>query len=286
MHFNTFTLVALLGAVSAIPASQNADGTSLPPFSTFAATIPSDYNSASASSTQSSYGGTPTYLPSSYINTPPTSSYPSNPQYSHPGGDCGDYCGGVCGDKIVQYPYEQCDLGPELNGAPGSGCDAHCQKCGYCGDGHIDPELGEQCDLGKDLNGAYHSGCDASCHICPWCGDGHVDSGEQCDLGDKNGEWNSGCSANCTITPVCGDGIIQPPEECDAGVNNGAYNSGCSSECKLCGYCGDGIVDDAAGEQCDNGWKLNGTPGSKCSANCTLETCKYECGEFVSSPFL
>jgi hypothetical protein len=41
---------------------------------------------------------------------------PPTPTYSPPpDNDCGDDCGGVCGDKIVQKPYEDCDLGPALN---------------------------------------------------------------------------------------------------------------------------------------------------------------------------
>jgi hypothetical protein len=37
-----------------------------------------------------------------------------------------DSCGGVCGDSIVQSPFEQCDLGPKLNGAWNSGCSKNC----------------------------------------------------------------------------------------------------------------------------------------------------------------
>jgi hypothetical protein len=37
-----------------------------------------------------------------------------------------DGCGGVCGDSIVQSPFEQCDLGPKLNGAWNSGCSKNC----------------------------------------------------------------------------------------------------------------------------------------------------------------
>lgn len=59
--------------------------------------------------------------PSSAV-APPSSAAPTpTPAYSAKP-DCGDKCGGTCGDKIVQSPQEECDLGPELNGKPGSGC--------------------------------------------------------------------------------------------------------------------------------------------------------------------
>ncbi|KAK3367932.1 hypothetical protein B0H63DRAFT_529636 [Podospora didyma] len=75
-----------------------------------------------------------------------------------------------------------------------------------------------------------------------------------------------------------------PGEECDAGPKNGAHNSGCSTNCTLCGYCGDGIVDD--GEQCDLGWKLNGTPGQNCTANCTIcdTPPQPKCGDGIVQP--
>jgi cysteine-rich repeat protein len=180
-----------------------------------------------------------------------TSIYPTptdhGPRPSHTG-DCGSECGGVCGDGIVQYPWEECDLGPKLNGAPKSGCSYDCQ-------------------------------------IVPFCGDGVVNApGETCDLGWMNGVAGSGCSDNCTCVTICGNGIVEPGEECDAGSANGAYDSGCSEDCKFCGYCGDCIVDDAAGEQCDNGWQLNGTPGNPCSANCTFVCTTYVCGNGILEP--
>lgn len=38
----------------------------------------------------------------------------------------------------MQWPEEECDLGPKLNGAPGSGCSWDCKKTCYCGDGKVD----------------------------------------------------------------------------------------------------------------------------------------------------
>ena len=79
----------------------------------------------------------------------------------------------------MQHPQEQCDLGPELNGAPGSGCSATCQNCGYCGDSIVETSLGETCDLGKALNGAPNSGCSIDCKCLPVCGNGKVEAGEE-----------------------------------------------------------------------------------------------------------
>jgi hypothetical protein len=79
---------------------------------------------------------------------------------------------------IVQYPEEQCDLGPELNGKPGSGCSSTCQTCGYCGDSIVETSLGETCDLGP-LNGQPNSGCSATCQCLPVCGNGKVEEGEE-----------------------------------------------------------------------------------------------------------
>jgi cysteine-rich repeat protein len=178
----------------------------------------------------SGYASSSGWLSPSGIASPSGSPTYTRPMPSHTG-DCGSECGGVCGDGIVQYPYEECDLGPKLNGAPNSGCSKDCKRV-------------------------------------PWCGDGVVNApGETCDLGWRNGVAGSGCSANCTRTAVCGNGIIETGEECDAGSSNGAYDSGCSEDCKLCGYCGDGIIDDAAGETCDDG-PNNGNPTSNCDAWC------------------
>ena len=82
----------------------------------------------------------------------------------------------------MQYPEEECDLGPELNGKPGSGCDEHCHKRGYCGDYITETQLGETCDLGPQLNGKPGSGCSAECKCLPVCGNGKVEKGEEVSL--------------------------------------------------------------------------------------------------------
>ncbi|KAK3331346.1 hypothetical protein B0H66DRAFT_636226 [Apodospora peruviana] len=186
--------------------------------------------------------------------------------------DCGDTpygeCGGVCGDGKIQHPYEQCDLGPALNGAANSGCSKDCKLLPVCGNEKV--EEGETCDLGFELNGKPNSGCSDTCCVVPKCGDGHVDPGEQCDLGTElNGKLNSGCTIDCKICPVCGNGKVEEGEACDLGSElNGKPNSGCSDTCCIVPKCGDGHVD--PGEQCDLGPELNGKLGSSCTIDCKI----------------
>ncbi|KAG4439027.1 hypothetical protein IFR05_005491 [Cadophora sp. M221] len=127
-----------------------------------------------------------------HTGPPPHSTYVPTSYHT----DCGDHCGGTCGDGVVQAPYEECDLGPKLNGA-------------------------------------WNSGCSDNCTCVPVCGDGKVEGTETCDLGSENGKWNSGCSSTCTCTPVCGNGIKEGNEACDLGADNGKYNSGCSATCEI-----------------------------------------------------
>src|SRR5450432_3075673 len=87
-----------------------------------------------------------------------------------------------------------------------------CVKLEYCGDGVLQPDIGEDCDDGNNKSG---DGCDGVCKteagyscaagvaptagICTkiWvCGNGHVDPGEACD--DSNTVAADGCSADCT----------------------------------------------------------------------------------------
>jgi hypothetical protein len=33
-----------------------------------------------------------------------------------------------CGDAIIDPPFEECDKGKEVNGAPGADCDSMCKR--------------------------------------------------------------------------------------------------------------------------------------------------------------
>jgi len=99
-----------------------------------------------------------------------------------------------------------------------------------------------------------------------------------------DGNHVTACGSGGTL---CGNGVIDGSETCDLGASNGVPGSGCSSSCAVeAGFqctgsplvcapigpipavCGDGII--SGSETCDAG-KLNGVPGSGCSATCTVE---------------
>lgn len=126
-------------------------------------------------------------------------------------------CMPLCGDgKVVGA--ESCDEGT-LNGQVGH-CPNSCGIVGICGDGVVQPELGEACDDG--LNDGSYDGCSPQCQLASYCGDGLVQDAEQCDLGAANSPWSNppygSCLANCQLGPHCGDGILQDGyEECDEG---------------------------------------------------------------------
>jgi cysteine-rich repeat protein len=101
-----------------------------------------------------------------------------------------------CGDGSGPLP-SGCP-GPN-NDATYGGCATNCQWGPYCGDGRKAPN--EQCDLGKQ-NGDTSlgtDGCTLGCMKPHFCGDGFVDPslGETCDLGAANGQPGQTCDINC-----------------------------------------------------------------------------------------
>jgi len=185
-----------------------------------------------------------------------------------------------------------------------------------CGDGNLDPSLGELCDDGNDAAG---DGCAADCrtvedgHACGnpgdpcipthVCGNGLVEDNEGCD--DHNIADDDGCRPDCTVqagwtcsiagirctAAQCGDGLVAGFEECDDG---NAATPGCSATCALeDGYqcptagaacsptqCGNGTAEGT--EQCDD---ANNDLGDGCTPLCTREpvcasgTCNAVCGD-------
>ena len=190
--------------------------------------------------------------------------------------------GPYCGDKATTNPPEQCDDGVNLTpwtpSSMSSACGPGCKKPDYCGDGVLQSVHGERCDEGAnntdDPN--VYDACRTNCQPGPRCGDGTTQAqfGEQCDNGfnitayvQKPGPDD--CAPGCKKPRFCGDGVVDFPfEQCDKGAantDNGSYNS-CTTSCTLGPRCGDGVIQ--AGEQCDDGNRLN---GDGCSASCLNE---------------
>jgi cysteine-rich repeat protein len=136
--------------------------------------------------------------------------------------DTADFeCLAICGDGNVD-PGETCDPPGSTAGGNGNLCRGDCT---VCGDSVVD--AGEQCDDGNGVNG---DGCDNDCTIPPTCGDGFVDPalGETCDPpGSPAGANNNICRQDCT---VCGDGVLDSGEQCDDG--NSDDGDGCSNLCE------------------------------------------------------
>jgi len=209
-------------------------------------------------------------------------------------------------DPFLQHidpaPCITCDL--YNYSACGHGCIVYENAPPICGDGTLDPEIGEQCDDGNLADG---DGCSRYCQLEmeAICGDGLTDPGEACDDGNTidgdgcNGvclvEAGFGCSDNsqcesgvctsglCEAAAVCGDGVIGNGESCDDA--NAADGDGCSSTCSeesgwSCGgepslcdeTCGDGLI--VGGESCDD---ANTGDGDGCSSTCAEES-GWSCG--------
>jgi len=140
-------------------------------------------------------------------------------------------------DSDLECPdYSFCDL---MNNR----CVAYGKELGHCGDGVIDYNIGEQCDEGDREGG---DGCSPRCRLeIPWsCGDGAVDfdQAEQCDDAMQCDDGRS-CLRNSHCQGV-GSELCRQRD-----------GDGCSATCQIeaPASCGDNILDQARGEQCDDG---------------------------------
>jgi cysteine-rich repeat protein len=126
----------------------------------------------------------------------------------------------------------------------------------------------------------------------PDCGNNAVEPGEQCDDGDL--ENDDGCSNSCAVesgwtcqgnpsacATICGDSLVRGLEQCDDG--NTLPNDYCSPSCmQITGFCDDFVTQVTAGETCDEGPALNGTP-LHCNDTCN-DTTTPLCGNAVVEP--
>ena len=175
----------------------------------------------------------------------------------------------TCGDGKLDL-HEECDVDNDGNILYNKHVWGESTDCAYCrivgcGDGIADE--GEECDDGNEID---DDACSTACTL-PTCGDGIIQPwiGEVCDDGVNDGTYNH-CGMGCTYqAPKCGDGILDMynGEACDDGDNNGGYNT-CNPDCTLPAHCGDGIVQEDY-EDCDDG-ENNGIDASHCPTNCLI----------------
>jgi len=115
------------------------------------------------------------------------------------------------------------------------GADTGLEPC-RCGDGEVNPAIGEGCDDGNTKSEACRYGvkecviCNAQCQEeageVSFCGDGTKDERELCDNGGANSDTEvDACRSNC-FPARCTDGVKDSGEECDDGNDIG--NDGCS----------------------------------------------------------
>ncbi|MEY4548026.1 MAG: hypothetical protein RL685_4221 [Pseudomonadota bacterium] len=141
-------------------------------------------------------------------------------------------CEEVCGDGEVTLS-ETCDEGEAINGSGYGVCGADCKPGPRCGDALVNGE--EACDNGVNLDRYSNSSgaCAPGCALPSSCGDGVVDPsvGEQCD--DRvNDNSYGGCTDACKLGPRCGDGDVNGGgEECDDG--NRVNGDNCNLNCRL-----------------------------------------------------
>ncbi len=174
----------------------------------------------------------------------------------------------VCGDGIVDPDLgETCDPPGSVPDTPPGNENACRDNCTYCGDGIVNN--GEECDDPDDPR------CSDDCMVVPpFCGDGIVDPNETCDppgsVPDTPPGNENACRDSCTY---CGDGIVNNGEECDD-----PDDPLCTDDCMLVPVCGDGVVDSDLGETCDPPGSVPDTPPG--NENACRDNCTY-CGDGI-----
>ena len=116
---------------------------------------------------------------------------------------------------------------------------------GVCGDGILNPSMGEQCEIG--MKASYGSCVYSDASSVEYPGTFVIQCPNDC-------KYLPESQVNCQPTGFCGDGVLNGGEVCDNASFNGAYNNcslDCLSEISAYGACGDGIIQENQGEVCD-----------------------------------
>jgi hypothetical protein len=147
-----------------------------------------------------------------------------------------------------------------------SACDNRCHKVNpLCGNGMIDPDVGEDCDPGPtDSAGCNGSAAGPVSCKAARCGDGYANlaSGERCDSGMSNLDTLN-CNGKLCTLPACGDNYINiaAGEECESGGSDTRTCNGRPGGPASCrsARCGDGYINseyipngETTAEACDN----------------------------------
>lgn len=211
--------------------------------------------------------------------------------------DCGDL---LCPSGMECYHGERCASHEQVAACEGLADGETCEIAGVglgtcvdglclgasCGNGLLDPVLGEVCDDGNRVGG---DGCSALCTSNETCGNGFVDEllAETCDEGPANSDApNAACRTDC-VRARCGDGILDDAvEDCDGaalGTKTCAdfrYYEGvlaCGASCRYapevsCSkFCGDDLVN-GPDELCD------GAPPPASCVDYGFDMGRLECG--------
>ncbi len=193
----------------------------------------------------------------------------------------------VCGNNKIEAG-EDCDTPNKL-----SGCSLDCRRLGNtntttCGNGIIEPDLGETCDPGLITSAV---GCGSNClHTgssrstgatatgASICGNGSVGSGEDCDTGISSSSTISNSALRCSETCLhkgtklsakwCSDNDAAPY----GGFVQADFNSACRNAISRCGD-GEVSLDEDVG--CDLG---GGLKADWCNDFCLINTSTHsEC---------
>ncbi len=181
----------------------------------------------------------------------------------------------ICGNATID-PGEDCDIAASGEVA-GKTCTTSCLRPGNmnpttCGNGTVEPTLGEECDPKQTDQGVNTAYCTNTCLFTgssreqtgnptvPVCGSGTRTYGEDCDLG-TSAPSNRACSSQClnlgtqlsqafcdnltqssdpqvlrscqSAVSICGNGKLESGEECD--ITDSVH---CSNRCLIQNACG------------------------------------------------